>query len=274
NNYQKISPQSFRTSLGTQHLSYGAVYTPFLKTTIAYAYNEKQVEVDQSTGFKKAKPVSLAELKKSNPTAYQKIKSHLAKQYMVLPPSSSVAGIYCQVDRDRGVWKAPANVSVYGVSGLVSSISQQAQAGLNTDPVSGKSINTIRTFSGKGTLVWGSRTLAGNDNEWRYVPVRRLFLTVEESIQKGTNWAVFEPNNANTWNNVKAIVEAYLTNLWRQGALVGTTPDKAFYVKVGLGETMTANEVSNGIMNVEIGMAVVRPAEFITLTITQQLSPP
>jgi phage tail sheath protein FI len=144
------------------------------------------------------------------------------------------------------------------------------QEDLNVDVVAGKSINAIRSFVGKGTLIWGARTLAGNDNEWRYVPVRRLFNMVEESIQKGTAFAVFEPNTPFTWLKVSSMISSYLEGLWKQGALFGTSPDEAFFVNIGLGQTMTENDILNGRMNVEIGIAAVRPAEFIILTFSHK----
>ena len=142
---------------------------------------------------------------------------------------------------------------------------------LNVDPASGKSVNAIRAFAGKGTLVWGARTLAGNDNEWRYVPVRRFFNMVEESIKKATGLFVFEPNDANTWVKVRAMIENFLTVQWREGALAGAKPEHAFFVAVGLGETMTAQDILEGCMIVEIGMAVVRPAEFIVLSFSHKM---
>ncbi len=120
-------------------------------------------------------------------------------------------------------------------------------------------------------MVWGARTLAGNDNEWRYVNVRRFYNFVEESVQKATGQFVFEANDANTWVRVSTMIENFLTNLWRQGALAGATPEEAFFVKVGLGTTMTFDDILNGIMNVEIGLAAVRPAEFIVLKFSQKM---
>ena len=145
------------------------------------------------------------------------------------------------------------------------------QDGLNVDAGSGKSINAIRSFTGKGTLVWGARTLAGNDNEWRYVSVRRFFNMVEESVKKATAQFVFEPNDANTWVKVRAMIENFLILQWRAGALAGAKPDDAFYVRVGLGQTMTAEDILNGYMHIEIGLAVVRPAEFIVLKFSHKL---
>jgi hypothetical protein len=151
------------------------------------------------------------------------------------------------------------------------SVSHEEQEVLNVDATSGKSINVIRFFQGKGNLVWGARTLAGNDNEWRYVPVRRLYIFIEESVKKATEFVVFEPNDANTWLRVKTMIENFLTNLWREGALAGAKTEQAFFVRVGLGQTMTALDILEGRMNVEIGLAAVRPAEFIILKFSHKL---
>ncbi|GHC57949.1 phage tail sheath family protein [Ulvibacter litoralis] len=202
---------------------------------------------------------------------YRGIITAINAQKVILPPSGAMVGVYAYVDNNRGVWKAPANVSISGVVAPTVNISHEEQQGLNVDVVAGKSINAIRPFVGKGILVWGARTLAGNDNEWRYVPVRRFFIMAEESIKKATEQFVFEPNDANTWVKVRAMIENFLILQWRAGALAGAKPNDAFYVKVGLGETMTADDILNGIMNVEIGMAVVRPAEFIVLKFSHKM---
>ncbi len=214
---------------------------------------------------------TLASIRSSNTNLYNQIKNSLAQARITLPPSAAVAGIYASVDRDRGVWKAPANVSLSSVIAPAVKISQAEQDNLNVDTNAGKSINAIRAFTGKGTLVWGARTLAGNDNEWRYVSVRRLFNMIEESSQKATSFAVFEPNDASTWLKVKAMIESYLYGLWQQGALAGSTPDDAYFVEVGLGKTMRTQDVLEGRMIVKIGVAAVRPAEFIILTFMHKL---
>ncbi|WP_299243413.1 phage tail sheath C-terminal domain-containing protein [uncultured Aquimarina sp.] len=202
---------------------------------------------------------------------YSKIKSELAKETIVLPPSSAVAGIYATTDRERGVWKAPANVSVNSVIGPVVKISSADQERLNVDVTSGKSVNAIRSFIGKGTLIWGARTLAGNDNEWRYVSVRRLFNMIEESTKKASHFAVFESNDATTWLKVKAMIESFLYGIWQQGGLVGSTEEQAYFVNVGLGKTMTQQDILEGRMVVEIGIAAARPAEFIILKFSHKL---
>lgn len=180
-----------------------------------------------------------------------------------LPPVGAIAGIYVQQDIKRGVWKAPANVNINGITGLSKSITNREQSFLNVDPDEGKSINALRTFTGKGHLVWGSRTLAGNDNEWRYVPVRRFSIMVENSIKDGLDWVVFEPNDEPLWTQVIGSVDNFLNLLWKQGALQGTKSEKAYYVSCGFNRTMTQRDLKNGKMNLEIGMAPVRPAEFI-----------
>lgn len=200
------------------------------------------------------------------------IVKNIKRQLGKLPPSGAVAGVYARVDNARGVWKAPANESLNSVSGPSVQISADEQSNLNVDAVAGKSINAIRSFTGKGTLVWGARTLMGNDNEWRYVSVRRFFNMVEESCKKSTEPFVFEPNDANTWVKVQGMIENFLTVLWRQGALQGAKPEHAFYVAVGLGKTMTALDILEGRMIVEIGMAVVRPAEFIILKFSHKMA--
>ncbi|HQU65522.1 MAG TPA: phage tail sheath C-terminal domain-containing protein [Flavobacteriaceae bacterium] len=203
--------------------------------------------------------------------ALKTIVTAIANEYLTLPPSSTMAGVYARVDNDRGVWKAPANTSLSNVVGVTTLINKKEQEGLNVDVVAGKSVNAIRPFTGKGIMVWGARTLAGNDNEWRYIPVRRFFNMAEESIKKATEQFVFEPNDRNTWVKVRAMIENFLILQWRAGALAGAKPDQAFYVRVGLGETMTADDILNGKMNVEIGMAVVRPAEFIILKFSHKM---
>jgi uncharacterized protein len=269
----------FRGATGMNNLKYGAAYYPFLNTNLTLAYTEGTVTITHKKIDGIAAPVAstLDAKLMSDPLVTEPIKDAirgaLASLYVnELAPSSSIAGVYASVDNDRGVWKAPANVSLNNVSSLTVRVDDGMQDGLNIDATAGKSINAIRSFMGKGIMVWGSRTLAGNDNEWRYVPVRRFFNFVEESCQKSTSWAVFEPNDANTWLRVKAQLENFLNNLWRRGALQGAKPDHAYYVSIGLGSTMTAQDILEGRMIVEIGMAAVRPAEFIILKFSHLLA--
>ncbi len=266
---------SFRTEVGLNYLKYAAAYMPFLNSILNFTIDE--VATTLTSNNVGLNGLTLATLNDStpspnyNPSLYRQIIAKINEITVTLPPSGAIAGIYASVDRDRGVWKAPANVSVNAISGPTITITSAEQENLNVDANTGKSINAIRPFTGKGTLVWGARTLAGNDNEWRYVPVRRLFIMAEESIRKATEFVVFEPNDANTWKLVKGLINGFLNNLYRDGALAGATPDEAFFVKVGLGETMTAQDILEGKMYVQVGMAAVRPAEFIILQFMHKL---
>jgi phage tail sheath protein FI len=184
-----------------------------------------------------------------------------------VPLSGHMAGIYARVDTERGVHKAPANEVIRGAVGLESRLSKADQDGLNPD-----GINVIRAFNGNIT-VWGARTLGGDDNgEWKYINVRRLFLFLRESIDEGTQWVVFEPNAPDLWAKIVRNVTAFLTNVWRAGALFGTTPQEAFYVKCD--EETNPPEVRDlGQVVTEIGVAVVKPAEFVIFRISQWAGP-
>jgi phage tail sheath protein FI len=259
---------AFRSGIGTTNLAYGAVYVPSLLTAMTHHYDPATVVI--GAGGDDAGE-TLASIESTETGLYNQIRAGLARIWVELPPAAAVAGVYAQVDATRGVWKAPANVSVASVISPTTKISDAEQESLNVDPTAGKSINAIRSFTGRGTLVWGARTLAGNDNEWRYVPVRRLFNMIEESASKSTGFAVFEPNDATTWLKVKGMIESFLFNLWERGALAGPTPEAAYFVDIGLGKTMTADDVLNGRMIVRVGVAAVRPAEFIVLEFTHKL---
>lgn len=261
-----------RNSIGTNNLKYGAAYMPFLKTTLNFAIDETNSTITYSGTFQPAlSGISLATAKTNFPGVYTEIVARINAINVTVPPSGAMAGIYAAVDSDRGVWKAPANVSVNNVIAPTIPITEAQQGYLNVDATTGKSINAIRSFVGRGIIVWGARTLDGNSNEWRYVPVRRLFIMAEESIKKATEPVVFEPNDKNTWNRVKGTINNFLNDLWKQGALAGEKPEQAFFVKVGLNETMTAQDILEGKMIVEIGMAAVRPAEFIVLRFMHKL---
>jgi hypothetical protein len=260
---------NFRNNgIGANNLAYGAAYAPNLETVLDFAFDETKTNVVINS----AAAVTLDTLKTASNQVYELAKAAIRDMPCKLPPSAAMAGIYAAVDNSRGVWKSPANVSMNAVIQPVIPMSNKDQEVLNVDANAGKSVNALRTFLGKGTLVWGARTLAGNDNEWRYVSVRRLFNFVEESVKKATEQFVFEPNDANTWVKVQAMIENFLTTLWRQGALQGVKPEHAFYVAVGLGKTMTPLDILEGRMVVEIGMAAVRPAEFIILRFSHKMA--
>ena len=270
NNFRNISPHTTGFKKNNS-LNYAAAYYPNLVTTYTYQYAEDKVDVTITTDGTAAPAVKLNTLKDTDKATYYKALDAIGKLTLTLPPSAAIAGVYAKVDGERGVWKAPANVSLSSVADLTDVVTDQEQESMNIDADTGKSVNAIRSFSGKGILVWGARTLDGNSNEWRYISVRRFFIMVEESVKKATAPFVFEPNDANTWIRVRAMIENYLTLLWRQGALAGAKPEHAFFVKVGLGQTMSAIDILEGRMIVEIGMAAVRPAEFIILRFSHKM---
>lgn len=204
----------------------------------------------------------------SNMPLYSEIVAKLSVSMNTVPPSGAIAGIYAKTDATRGVWKSPANISINSIIGLTDDINDAEQEDMNIHE-SGKSINALRKFTGKGFLVWGGRTLAGNSNDWRYINVRRLANMIEESAKKACMQFVFEPNVSQTWVSVKGMIDNYLTTLWNDGALAGRKPEHAFFVSVGLNETMSAQDVLEGKMIVKIGYAPSRPAEFIILEFKQ-----
>ncbi|WP_294290425.1 phage tail sheath C-terminal domain-containing protein [uncultured Chryseobacterium sp.] len=257
---------TFRSKVIGSGLKYGAAYYPKLKTVLSFEIDEAEVLVTGAFGI-----TSLAVLKSTNSDLYNQAKNAIAAKQVIMAPSSAIAGVYAKVDSTSGVFKAPANVGLNYVIAPTEKISQERQDGLNVDATAGKSINAIRTFTGKGTLVWGARTLDGNSNEWRYVSVRRFFNMVEESVKKSTERFVFEPNTANTWVRVQTMIENFLNQQWREGALAGSKPEDAYYVSVGLNKTMSAQDILEGRMIIEVGMAAVRPAEFIVLRFSHKL---
>ena len=278
--------EKFRTSMGTNNLAFGAAYFPSLQTNLQYTYAEDNIQV---TLKDKSEPLVLRHTEKSVKkdrsnaenslyhaengkyrSQYQEIITIINNKKLVLPPSAAVSGVYALVDGSKGVWKAPANVSLNMVQAPTLNISNNEQEGLNVHS-SGKSINAIRSFSGKGILVWGSRTLAGNNIDWKYIPTRRLINMIEKSVRNATEHFAHEPNDANTWVTVKAMIDNYLFTLWRAGGMAGSKPEQAFYVKVGLGSTMTYQDVVEGKMIVEIGISPTRPTEFILLKISQEM---
>jgi hypothetical protein len=290
--------------LGNNFLDFGAAYYPWLKTTIVqpdeFNYTNvsnpdglkevlgKEVDDNVAAGFLKSEKGDLikAEIDKigeasTDVTAvsnvlkavspiFNDILLQMREALNVMPPSGAVAGIYSLVDSTVGVFKAPANVSVSSVTGPTVNISSEEQEDLNL-PLSGKAVNAIRPFVGKGTLVWGARTLDGNSQDWRYVNVRRTMIMLEQSVKFACEPFVFRPNDANTWLAVKSMISAFLRSQWQAGALVGATEDQAYQVEIGLGVTMTPNDILDGYMKVIVKVAISRPAEFIVITFQQKM---
>ena len=275
------------------NLCYGAAYYPYIKTT--YSKDIPFGEVlkmlpDENSGDEaykalRARANAVNNLPDTDPSKQIKINAiipqipgyaealaELKDEASIIPPSGAMAGIYAATDGRVGVWQAPANVGVASVKDLTMMISDFQQEEMNVDPISAKSVNAIRYFKGKGILVWGARTLDGGSNEWRYVPVRRLFSYVEQSVKLSTFWAVFQPNDTNTWIKIKCQISNFLSTLWRDGALAGSSPDEAFFVEVGEGVTMTQADINDGYLRVRIGLAAVRPAEFIVLEFSHKVN--
>lgn len=183
-----------------------------------------------------------------------------------IPPSGAVCGAINSADRDRGVWKAPANIALQGGVSPQFKVSDEIQGVYNE----GLAVNMIRSFKGSGTTIWGARTLDDGD-EWRYISVRRLFNTVERDIKQSMNTAVFEPNTQSTWEKVRSAIDNYLHGIWQRGGLAGQKQNDAYFIQVGKDITMTEDDIAQGKMIVKVGLAAVRPAEFIILQFTQDV---
>lgn len=246
-----------------------AVYYPNVEVPHTRNIDDARVAIAGYTDETSTTITTLADLRTANANFAGEITQFLSGYLSVplsLPPSALIAGVYNKTDGERGVWKAPANVMLNGVSDVSVRVTNEQQAELNP-----KGINVIRHFSDRGLVVWGSRTQKDDDN-WRYIPVRRLFDAAERDIKKALQPMVFEPNSQPTWKRVQAAIDNYLHRLWQQGALAGNKAEEAYFVRVGKGITMTQDEINQGQMIIQVGMAAVRPAEFIILKFTQDMS--
>jgi phage tail sheath protein FI len=290
--------QTFRNNTGKSGLNYGVSYYPFLGTTIMqpsdidftnlFGGDTKQLEpllnppsapnpvaaqILAMIQAPPANPMSNSQLQAAllaSSQTYSQIVNHVLSNANILPSSGAMAGVYTVNDNMSGVWNAPANTSIVGAATLPIRLSDSQQENLNADAVSGKSINAIRFFNGQGILIWGARTLDGNSQDWRYISVRRTMTFIEQSVKLASRAYVFEPNDENTWGAVKSMIGNFLTGVWKEGGLQGASAADAFQVDVGLGSTMTADDVLNGFMRVSVKVAVVHPAEFIVFTFEQQ----
>jgi phage tail sheath protein FI len=290
----------FREGVGSNFLAFGAAYYPFVNSSVVQneevgfknisnldtLENLLSREAELTTDDRKKQDEIKNEVKKvsdgeSDPESVNQtlkvispsFKTILAKIRVLLntlPPSPAMAGIYTAIDNSRGVWKAPANTSVASVISPSVKLTHDDQEDLNLT-VTGKSINAIRSFIGQGTIVWGARTLDGNSQDWKYINVRRTLIYIEQSVKYAAKAYVYEPNTANSWVLIKSMVSSFLNDLWKQGGLVGSTPDQAYQVEVGLGSTMTSNDILDGIMRISVKVAISRPAEFIVITFQQKM---
>lgn len=202
--------------------------------------------------------------------SYNQLMIAIEQKLNLLPPSAGIAGAYTTTDQTIGVWKAPANMALKNTNSPAVSIDNWAQEDLNVS-MDGKSICAIRRFTGRGILIWGARTLDGNSTEWRYINVRRTYMFIEQTIKTALKAYVFEPNSSTTWMKVNRIINTFLYNLWEEGALIGTSAGEAFSVEIGLGKSMTSIDLVNGILRVNIQVALVRPGEYMTLSFTEKV---
>ncbi len=293
-----------RGAYGNNFLDFGAAYYPWLKATVVSAdeldYTNvsnkdglialltAEVEANAKAGYVKeakaelikaeiakigdadADVTTVSNVLKSVSPSYNDLIATMRETLNVLPPSGAIAGIYSLVDGSVGVFKAPANVSVSSVTAPTVNLTSAEQEDLNL-PLSGKAVNAIRPFVGKGTLVWGARTLDGNSQDWRYINVRRTMIMLEQSIKFAAEPFVFRPNDSNTWVAIRGMISSFLRSQWQAGALVGGSEEEAFQVECGLGTTMTPNDILDGYMKVSVKVAISRPAEFIVITFQQKM---
>ena len=245
----------FRNGVGDNYLNYGAAYSPYLVSTLRYRYEDNSVNVS----IDGASAQTLAGL---TIDAYSRgVRGLLDKQTVTLPPGSAVAGIHAKADHARGVWRSVSDIRLKAVSRPKIKYSNFDQAPMNVDSATGKSINAIRAFKDRGIVLWGARTLDGNSEKWRYIASRRLFIKIERNLRQITAASSGTANTSRTRTMLKTIVASYLDELWKDGALSGTKPSEAYFVQVGADETEQD-------LNINVGAAVYRPAEFITVTFT------
>ncbi len=296
--------ERFRLDVGNEWLNYGMSYFPFLDTTVVPVSDFNYLNIDQTTttlkdvltwendnlyGQGTARNLAIqSDIDKmattsvepdvtklnQNLTASLPLLTNILKVIVnkndVLPPSGAMAGVFTAVDTNKGVWNAPANVTLNSVAQPSFKLTADQQGDLNV-PVDGKAVDALREFPGRGTVVWGARTLDGNSNDWRYIQVRRTLIYIEQSIKNAMDPFVFAANDSNTWVKVTSMVSAFLQGLWSRGGLLGATASEAFTVQCGLGSTMTPQDVLEGYMIVQVTVQMIRPAEFIELTFKQTM---
>ena len=295
----------FRNGVGSNFLQWGASYYPFLNTTIVSKSEIDYTRIANLDGLVEVLSKEVAQnLEADNITAARAegitaeidkivettesdavnslnstltvispslnlILGEISEMLNVLPPSPAMAGAYTMVDSQASVAQSPANISLGSVIAPIVNINNDNQEELNL-PLNGKAVNAIRTFQGKGVLVWGARTLEGNSKDYRYISVRRTMTFLEQSIKSAAEAFVFAPNNATTWSTLRATVSSFLANQWQSGLLAGQSADDAFSVDIGLGATMTPNDILDGVLKMTVKVAITRPAEFIVITFEQQ----
>lgn len=293
--------KQFRENIGRDFLDFGAAYYPWVHTSVVQenelsfenldianlqALLKEELEGASFDDDKKAQIAACIDklkvgLPDSEQIVYHKTLLQVSRLYgelmkemrevlNLLPVSGAMAGIYTLVDNIKGVWKAPANVGVAMAIRPAVHLSNEEQEDLNV-PLDGRSVNAIRTFIGEGIKVWGARTLDGNSLDWRYINVRRTMIMLQESVKNAVRAYIFEPNDANTWLCLRSMISNFLNGIWKRGGLAGAVPEDAYDVHVGLGDTMTPEDILEGVLRVTVLVAVTRPAEFIEFTIEQKM---
>lgn len=295
---------NFREGVGSNHLMWGAAYYPYVQSNIVKSSDldftsieNKEVlieilnaEVDGNLAAEiiteaRAEGIKAEIAKINDATDADTIKSiqstlkvvspkingileDMQDMINLMPPSAAMAGAYTMCDNTASVAKSPANISLGAVVSPSVDINNDNQEELNL-PLNGKAVNAIRSFSGKGVLVWGARTLDGNSQDFRYISVRRTMTFLEQSIKFAAEAFVFAPNNSTTWSTLRATVSNFLNNQWQSGLLAGNSPEDAYEIQIGLGSTMTSNDILDGVLKMTVKVAITRPAEFIVITFEQ-----
>jgi phage tail sheath protein FI len=294
----------FHVDVGSDPSSYGMAYFPFLHTTLVQSSDFDYTNIN-SDSQALLQQILNSENKRlyydSDPPTYEQlstlikgmfdaatnvtgtnhrlivaipllnqIEQAMLERNSALPPSAAIAGVYNLIDGTVGIWNAPANKDLIAVTNTTYELSDEQQGAINV-PLDGKSVNALREFPGRGTVVWGARTLDGNSSDWRYIPVRRTIIYIEQSIKSGLNQLVFAPNDDKTWVVAVAILSNFLEQLWQQGGLMGDKASDAFSVQCGLGSTMTAPDILEGYMIVQVTLQMIHPAEYIALTFKQKM---
>jgi|TARA_X000000950_G_scaffold228186_1_gene275601 phage tail sheath protein FI len=295
----------FREGVGSNFLQWGASYYPFLNTAIIKSSEIDYTRVANLDGLveilskevadnleadniteARAEGINAEIAKISEDNDAEAVKSvnatltvispklnmviaEMSEMLNVMAPSSAMAGAYTMVDNTSSVAQSPANISLGSVVSTTVNINNDNQEDLNL-PLNGKAVNAIRSFQGKGVLVWGARTLDGNSQDFRYISVRRTLTFLEQSIKFAAEAFVFAPNNATTWSTLRATVANFLTNQWQGGLLAGQSAEDSFEIEIGLGSTMTPTDILDGVLKMTVRVAITRPAEFIVITFEQQ----
>lgn len=291
----------FREAIGSDCLDYGAAYYPWLNTSIVQeselGFANLNIDELRPILLEEAELGNLPEENKTQAKEYigklgtelpeadaatlHKVLLQLSPLYRelmkemrislnLLPVSAAMAGVYTMTDNTRGVWKAPANTSIATVVSPAVIIAQEEQEDLNVN-LSGKAVNAVRTIAGKGIQVWGARTLDGNSLDWRYINVRRTMIMLEESIRNAVRACVFDPNVSDAQASVKGMIDNFLNGIWKRGGLAGAIPGDAYSVHIDMGETMTPEDILEGVLRVTVLVALARPAEFMGITFQQPI---